>query len=75
MTTFAGRAWPRGGIPPMTNPVRSRASRALARRIPGSPTTAASRARSTRSGPETRQTYVRWAPSSLSTTKTSDFTI
>ena len=39
----------------MTNPVSSFASRAVARRISGSPATAARRATSTRFGPETRQ--------------------
>ena len=45
---------PIGGMPPMANPVRSWASRAVARRMSGAPVTAASRARSTRLGPETR---------------------
>ena len=39
----------------MTKPVSSFASRAVARRMSGSPATAASRATSTRSGPDTRQ--------------------
>ena len=52
MITRARRAWPNGGIPPMTKPVRSFASRAVARRMSGSPATAASRATSTRSGPD-----------------------
>ena len=54
MTTRTGRAWPIGGMPPMAKPVRSLASRAVARRMSGSPVTAARRARSTRFGPETR---------------------
>ena len=56
MITRTGRLWPMGGMPPMTNPVSSLASRAVARRMPGSPVIAASRATSTRFGPETRQT-------------------
>ena len=54
MMTRERRAWPNGGIPPMTKPVRSFASRAVARRMSGSPATAARRATSTRSGPETQ---------------------
>ena len=50
MITRTGRANPMGGMPPMTKPVSSLASRAVARRMSGSPVTAASRARSTRFG-------------------------
>ena len=63
MTTRTGRAWPIGGMPPIVNPVSSRASFAFARRTSGSPVTAASRARSTRLGPETRQRIGSSAPS------------
>ncbi len=48
MITRIGRSWPIGGIPPIENPVRSRASRAVARRMSGALVTAASRATSTR---------------------------
>ena len=48
MITRIGRSWPIGGIPPIENPVRSCASRAVARRMSGALVTAASRATSTR---------------------------
>ena len=35
MITRIGRSWPMGGIPPIENPVSSRASRAVARRMSG----------------------------------------
>ena len=75
MITRTGRAKPIGGMPPMTKPVRSLASRAVARRMSGSPVTAASRATSTRFGPDTRQTIGSSSPSSRGATKTSDLTI
>ena len=55
---------PIGGMPPMTKPVRSCASRAVDRRISGSPVTAARRARSTRLWPDTRHTIGSRPPSS-----------
>ena len=75
MTTRTGRAWPIGGMPPIVKPVSSRASFAFARRTSGSPVTAASRARSTRFGPDTRQRTGSSAPSASGATNTSDFTI
>jgi len=52
----ARRAHAECGMPPIGYPVSSRASRAVAWRIATSPVTAASSARSTWLGPETRQT-------------------
>ena len=52
MITRTGRMWPNGGMPPIEKPVSSSASRAVARRMSRSPVTAASRARSTRLGPD-----------------------
>src|SRR4051794_22599821 len=75
MITRTGRAWPMGGIPPIVNPVSSFASFAVARRTSGSPLTAASRATSTRFGPETRHSTGSSVPSSAGATNTSDFTI
>ncbi len=75
MMTRIGFGCPKGGIPPMTNPVRSFASFAVARRMSGSPVTAARRARSTRFWPETRQRIGSSPPSSVGATKTRDFTI
>ena len=74
MIARSGRSNPIGGMPPITNPVRSFASRAVARRISGSPVTAARRATSTRFGPDTRQ-RIGSGPSSDGATKTSDLTI
>ena len=62
-------------MPPIVYPVSSRASFALARRISGSPVTAARRARSTRLGPATRHRIGSSAPASAGATKTSDLTI
>ena len=64
MITRIGRLWPIGGIPPMVKPDSSFASRAVARRTSRAPVTAASRARSTRFGPETRHRIGSSAPSS-----------
>ncbi len=75
MTTRSGRMWPIGGMPPIVNPVSSRASVALARRTSGSPVTAASRARSTRLGPDTRHRMGSRSPASAGATNTSDLTI
>src|SRR5688572_21481737 len=75
MITRRARSNPIGGMPPMLKPVRSYASRAVARRISGSAVTAASRAMSTRLRPETRHTIGSWVPSSCGATKTSDLTI
>ena len=75
ITVRTGRPWPNGGMPPIVKPVSSWASRAVARRMSCSPRTAASRARSTRLGPLTRQRIGSSAPSSPGATKTSDFTI
>src|SRR5664279_2801747 len=74
MITRIARLWPIGGIPPIVKPERSFASRAVARRMLPAPVTAASRARSTRFGPDTRQRIGSSVPSSPGATKTSDFT-
>ena len=75
MTTRIGRLWPIGGMPPIEKPVSSFASRAVARRMSAAPVIAASRARSTRFGPETRQRIGSSSPWSAGATKTSDLTI
>ena len=75
MITRMGRAWPIGGIPPIENPVRSCASLAVARRISGSDVIAASRAMSTRFGPDTRHRIGSRPPSPSGATNTRDFTI
>src|SRR5260221_4444945 len=75
MITRRRRTWPNGGMPPMTKPVRSFASRAFARRTSGRPRTTPSRATSTRFGPDTRTTTGSRPPSSPGSTNTSDFTI
>ena len=63
------------GCPPIVKPVRSVASRALARRTSTASVTAARRARSTRLGPDTRQTIGSRPPPSAGATNTSDLTI
>src|SRR3990172_4311768 len=62
-------------MPPITKPVSSFASRALARRMSAWPVTVASRARSTRFTPDTRHRMGSVEPSGPGATNTSDFTI
>src|ERR1019366_913742 len=75
MITRIARLWPIGGIPLIVKPESSFASRAVARRTSRAPVTAASRARSTRLGPDTRHRIGSRTPSSPGATKTSDLTI